>query len=180
MKIALSGIAGSGKDYFASSLINNYNFVRFSFSDQLKEIGTEIFDWLEKDYPPEIKEKPLNITTSLGEKITLSPREIWLKLNFLREIENKLFIRKLKEQLERTRIEDYLISDIRTKEEFDFIKSQGFTTIFIEPDKSKLIHPENDFDKQIYNFKDQFDYMFFNDYTGTSKFENFLKENNIL
>lgn len=36
MKIAFMGISGSGKDFLANYLISNYEFVRLSFSDQLK------------------------------------------------------------------------------------------------------------------------------------------------
>jgi adenylate kinase family enzyme len=176
MKIAFSGIAGSGKDYFSSFLVEEHGFTRFSFSDQLKKLSTLIFDWIEEDYPPESKEKPLNITTSLGEKITKTPREIWLTFNFLRDVESKVFIRRLKEQLDKSKVEKRLISDMRTKDEFEFAKSEGYVTILIKPDKSKVIHKENDFDKQIKEFEDKFDYIFYNDFSGTSKFENFIKD----
>jgi len=174
MKIALSGIAGSGKDYFASHLIKK-GFARISYSDQLKKIGANIFDWLEKDYPPEVKEKPLNITTETGEVIEKTPREIWLNLNKLREIENQLFIRMLGKELSLTKVEDIVISDIRTKEEFDYAKRKGFTTIFIEPEKEKVMHKENEFDKQIYDFKDEYDFIFKNSFNGTDDFDYFFR-----
>ena len=44
LKIALTGIAGAGKDYLGNSL-KNYN--RLSFSDQLKRIGKDIFEWID-------------------------------------------------------------------------------------------------------------------------------------
>jgi len=174
MKIALSGISGAGKDYLAKALIEEMGFVRVSFSDQLKKIGASIFDWLESDYPPEKKEIPLNITTSQGELITLSPREIWLKLNFLREIENKLFIRKLEEELKLLVGVDIVLSDIRTKEELEWCRRNGFVTIRIIPE-GKVIHKEHEFDKQLDD--EEFDYEFINKFRPESKVEflNFIK-----
>jgi len=179
MKLALMGVSGAGKDYFAKYLIENYGYTRISFSDQLKRIASSIFDWLEEDYPPELKEKPLNVVTSLGEKITLSPREIWLKMNFLRDIEDGIFVRKLTEELKRLEkkgVENILISDIRTPPEYKWCRENGFTIIRIDADKT--IHKEHDFDKQIYNFTP--DYVFKNNFNGVEEFKNFLKLNNII
>ena len=44
-----------------------------------------------KRLPPLVKEDLLNITLSTGENITKSPREIWLHLNTLRDVEKKYF-----------------------------------------------------------------------------------------
>ena len=95
MKIAFMGISGSGKDYLAQHLIDNFNFTRFSFSDQLKKLAHTIYPWLQIDYPPIEKEEALNITVSTGELILSSPREVWLQLNNLRKVENLIFIRML-------------------------------------------------------------------------------------
>ena len=179
MKLALTGKSGAGKDYLVSYLINTYNFKRASFSDQLKRIASYIFDWLEEDYPPELKEKPLNIETPLGEKVQLSPREIWLKMNFLREIEDGIFVRKLTEEinnLEKSGINNIVISDIRTLPEYEWCKENGFTVIRIDVDKT--IHKEHEFDKQIYSFTP--DFIFKNDFNGVEEFEKFLKLNNII
>ena len=148
-KIALMGVAGSGKDWVYSNLIKKHpDLVRLSFSDHLKKIAHNTFDWLKRDYPPELKEKPLNIVTSLGERIELTPREIWLKMNFLREIENGLFVRKVKDDLDDLEfcgVENFIITDLRTKPELDFVKKEGFKIIRIL--NSNNFHLENDFDK---------------------------------
>lgn len=187
MKIALMGISGAGKDYFVSHLVKEQNYIRLSFSDQLKKIASQIFDWFEKDYPPELKEKPLNIETELGEKITLSPREIWLKMNFLRDIENDLFVRKLLEEMnslkrkyEKTiefgeipdfNPENIVISDIRTLPEYKMCKERGFKIIRI--DAEKTIHNKHKFDEQIFDFEP--DYVFKNEFDGIEKFDKFIK-----
>jgi hypothetical protein len=172
MRIALTGISGAGKDYFGKALINE-GYYRVSFSDQLKMIGSQIFNWLERDYEPEVKEKPLDIITSTGEKINFTPREIWLKLNKLRDIENGLFIRKLEEEMKLLRVEDILITDIRTKEEYDWCVRNDFKTIRIVPLK-EVIHKTNDFDKQLDDVK--FMYEFENKFDGdTSEFLEFIE-----
>lgn len=154
-KIALMGVAGSGKDWVCSEIMKRHQaFVRLSFSDCLKEICYNVFDWMEMDYSPEQKEKPLNVKTSLGEIINLSPRSIWLKMNFLREIENGLFVRKLNDKLDKLEfhgVENFIISDLRTKPELDFVKQNGFKVIKINNPVN--YHPENDFDK-IQNSKE--------------------------
>lgn len=47
MRIAFMGVSGSGKDYLSNYLINNYDFIRLSFSDQLKKLAHHIYPWLE-------------------------------------------------------------------------------------------------------------------------------------
>lgn len=173
MKIAFTGISGSGKDYLIEYLTRNKNFHRVSFSDQLKKLAKKIYPWIEKDYPPLIKEKPLNLTLSSGEIITNTPREIWIFLNSLRKIEDGLFVRMLEEELSLLNITNIVISDIRPQIEWDWCKKNGFTTIYIEPLKN--IYEPNDFDKQVLAYKDKSDFVFENDFNGTQKFENFIK-----
>ena len=147
-RICLMGASGSGKDWITLHLVKRYNYIRLSFSDALKEIASNTFDWLKKDYSPDEKEKPLNVKTYTGELITLSPREIWLKMNFLRQIEDGLFVRKMKEELEKIEyegFEHFVISDLRTKPELDFVKENGFSIIkIVNPNN---YHPDNEFDK---------------------------------
>ncbi|MDE9455958.1 hypothetical protein [Xenorhabdus bovienii] len=99
MKIAFMGVSGSGKDFLSDYLILNHNFIRLSFSDQLKKLANYIYPWMKKDYPPERKMSPLNITLPTGESIHHSPIDIWLNLNNLRNVEEKIFIRMLSEEI---------------------------------------------------------------------------------
>lgn len=171
--IALTGISGSGKDYLVSYLVNELGYTRVSFSDQLKEIAHIIFPWFEKDYPPMIKEQPLNITTQTGEFIEFTPRQIWLKLNSLREIENFIFIRMLEDKIKSMDTNKIVISDIRPQIEWDWCRKMGFKTIYIEPLKN--IYEPNDFDNQVLGYKEQADYVFENDFTGLNKFKKFIE-----
>ncbi|EEJ1386094.1 AAA family ATPase, partial [Salmonella enterica subsp. arizonae] len=99
MKIAFMGVSGSGKDFLANYLISDHGFIRLSFSDQLKKLANYIYPWMKKDYAPEEKMLPLNVSLPTGELICHSPRDIWLSLNSLRGIEEKIFIRMLSEEL---------------------------------------------------------------------------------
>ncbi len=174
MKLAFTGISGCGKDYLVSHLINHHNYTRVSFSDQLKKLAHKIYPWMKQDYPPFEKEQPLDITLSSGEKISLTPRQIWLKLNCLRDIEDGLFLRMLEEQLSLLNVPNIVISDIRPQLEWEWCKKNEFTTIYIEP--LKKIYNPNDFDKQVLNYKDQADYVFENDFNGIEKFKRFITD----
>ena len=43
--IVICGYQGSGKDTLAKILINEHNFIKFSFADAVKDILTSIFGW---------------------------------------------------------------------------------------------------------------------------------------
>jgi len=112
-KIAIMGVSGSGKDYIVDIMKKNYGFCRVSFSDQLKKLSTMIYPWLNKDYSPDLKELPLNITIQeTGEYITDTPRQIWLKLNKMRDIEDGLFVRMLSQETSLLKGSDIVISMI--------------------------------------------------------------------
>lgn len=171
-KLSFYGYAGAGKDYLVSHLVENYGYKRLSFSDQLKKVASSIFDWLEEDYKPISKETPLCVTTSLGETITHTPREIWLMVNKLREVEDNLFVRMFVEEYSRCKTDKIVVSDVRTDSEYQLCKSLGFSVIKVEP--SKMIYEPNEFDKQ----QDKFvpDFIFPNNFNGLSEFEEFMKQ----
>lgn len=177
MKIAFMGVSGSGKDFLADYLISNYNFIRLSFSDQLKKLSKFIYPWMEEDYPSERKALPLNITLPTGELIHHTPRDIWLNLNGLRKIENKIFIRMLSSEMKlleknNTSKINIIITDIRSNEEFLWCKENHFTVIYIN-------RTENDYkkypiDKHVIENKYKTDYQFDNDTNGTTRFKSFF------
>lgn len=180
MKIALCGIAGSGKDYFADFIMQKYDYQRLAFANALKETCAEIYPFLKKDYPAFEKEQPLNLEIN-GNLITKSPREIWLKTSeTLREVDPLYFHNKSVYKIEQFMNEtnNILITDLRMKIEFDSLIDLGFTIIYIEP-KQKLYQP-NEFDKQINEFVNYIPYKFTNNFNGTDEFEDYLKTNNLV
>jgi len=175
VKIAFMGVSGSGKDYIVDILKNEYGFVRFSFSDQLKKLGAKIYPWLKPDYPPEEKEKPLNLLIEeTGEVITKTPREIWLSLNKLRDVENELFVRMLADEMSLVHVDNYVISDIRTQNEYDWCVDNGFQIVAI---KGEAKHPKNDFDNWVRETisDGKYDYEFTNEFDGKEKIRTFIE-----
>jgi tRNA uridine 5-carbamoylmethylation protein Kti12 len=169
MKIALSGIAGSGKDYLGNHLVKELNFKRFAFADELKKIAKTIYPYLKEDYEAFEKETPLNIDTGF-EKITKTPREIWLVVNKIREVEDSIFIRRTHETIQASNHSNTLITDVRTLEEFEYCKKHGYTIIHITP--SELIYEPNEYDKQILEFKDEC-VDFYNDFDNPNTLKEF-------
>ncbi|WP_217538374.1 adenylate kinase [Vibrio metschnikovii] len=179
MKIAFMGVSGSGKDFLARYLIDEHNFIRLSFSDQLKKLASHIYPWMEKDYLPEEKTLPINITLSTGESIKHTARDIWLHLNKLREIEDRIFIRMLSEELinleERYKeTQNIIITDIRSNEEFIWSKNNGFIVIYIE--RSNNHYEKYEIDKYINLNKPKSDYKFRNNEDGMGNFKAFIEE----
>jgi len=178
MKIAFMGISGSGKDFLANYLVSNYEFVRLSFSDQLKKLANHIYPWMEKDYSPGNKTLPLNIALPTGDFIKHSPRDIWLSLDKLREIEEKIFIRMLSEELRfleenEGMNKNIIITDIRSNEEFAWCKSNQFTIVHIERENNN--YKRYEIDKYVNENKTKSDYHFNNSMSGIDSFENFFE-----
>lgn len=175
MKLAFTGIAGSGKDFLVDCLIKEHDYTRVSFSDQLKKIAAMVYPWLEMDYPAITKEAPLDIyVTETGEHITKTPRQIWLHLNKLRGIEDGIFLRMLQNQILEIETDNLVISDIRPKLEWDWCKNNDFITIYVERPNNP--YEPNEFDKQVLNYKEEADYVFINDCDGLYVFRKFIEE----
>ncbi len=171
LKLAFTGEAGCGKDYVMDILQEEYNFHRISFSDQLKKLAVKIYPWMAKDYPSETKELALNIQLE-NEIITKSPREIWLSLNKLRDVEDGLFVRMLEDEMNLLRIDNIVISDIRTQNEWDWCKDNDFTTVYIHNENSP--HKKNDFDDFSRSLENETDYHLTNDMDGPDFVRNFM------
>ena len=171
------GKSGAGKDFLADYLIEQHNFVRFSFSDQLKKLAKIIYPWLQCDYPAIVKEEKLNIKLSTGEVIDKSPREIWLHLNTLRDIEKHLFIRMLDEDIAKTisvgGVKDILISDIRSTDELSWCQQNNFKIVYLQ--STKQVYQHYDIDAQIIDNKDKADVVFVNKHNGINDFKDFYK-----
>ncbi|MEI7186180.1 adenylate kinase [Dickeya dianthicola] len=173
------GISGSGKYFLANYLISNHEFVRLSFSDQLKKLANHIYPWMEKGYSPEEKMLPLNIILPTGDLILHSPRDIWLSLDKLRMIEEKIFIRMLSEDLQHLEKngktnKNIIITDIRSNEEFTWCKNNQFTIVYIERENNN--YKKYEIDKYIIDNKTKSDHHFRNDTNGIDSFKNFFEK----
>lgn len=135
---------------------------------------------MEKDYPSEEKTLPLNISLSTGELISYSPRDIWLSLNKLREIEEKIFIRMLAEELKFLESNNtvnerrIIFTDIRSNEEFIWCKNNNFTIIYIE--RVANDYKKYEIDNHVIENKEKADYHFHNNTSGIDSFKLFFEE----
>jgi len=173
IKIAIMGQSGVGKDYIVDVMTKGYSFNRVSFSDQLKKLAVKIYPWMKRDYPASEKELPLNITVN-GELITKTPREIWLSLNRLRDIEDGMFVRMLEDELKLLSVPNIVISDIRTQNELDWCKANDFQIVAV---MSEISHPENKFDDFVRGAiaRGEYDFEFDNTKRGNSDIIKFVE-----
>ena len=130
MLIGVSGLAGSGKDTVANHLCANYNFVKISFADTLKDAVAMIFDLprelLEGD-TEESREWRENHVTSSGK----TPREI-LQLfgtEVGRSIDGDVWVRATRRRANELMQKgvSVVIPDMRFPNEQDMCNEIGFT-----------------------------------------------------
>jgi hypothetical protein len=177
-KIGFIGKAGSGKDYLTTSLIcdSGKKYKRFAFADDLKKIASDIFPWLDEDYPPFSKEKPITVFLEDGSTIEISPREVWIGMNCLKKIDPYVFLRKTLQRIDRCILDEefgIIVTDVRNEMEANSLLKRGFTLIYIEP--LKHIYEENEYDKNIEELKKFSHSIFENDFGGPKTVERFMK-----
>lgn len=125
--VVLTGRKYSGKDTFASSIFP-LGFTRLSFSDQLKRITNNIFPFVSLDYPQVDKD------TKLFNNGTLSPRDIWLKMNVVTEIDKNILVRSLEREMVEFNSSGrtlFCITDLRKPEEYQWVQAMGYPIIKI-------------------------------------------------
>jgi adenylate kinase family enzyme len=138
MKLALVGVAGSGKDYLASILIKNLGFNRVSFADPLRAVCASIFDI--GDYASDDKKD------TIIEQYGMSAREIWIKMSAtIRSIDDDIWIDKTADLINQYGDdENIIITDCRTVRETYALHNLGFKFIWINrPENTK---PLNQYD----------------------------------
>lgn len=127
--IALCGKKGVGKDTLFNS-VSDQGFQRLSFSDQLKEICSDIFPWLALDYPQGEKDRK----QFEGKFGLLSPRDVWMAMNVITEIDENVLVSRLERQLHKyinagQRL--FIITDLRKEEEHRWVKKNEIPIIKI-------------------------------------------------
>ena len=151
MIIGIMGKARSGKDTVAK-LFEEADFIRLSFADNLKWAAKRLFGWDGKK-----DEKGRKLLIALGEKLREINSDIWIKslLNSNSDILHK----------------NIVISDVRYKNEADWIKSCN--GILIKVIRIDLPHADADWRKHA-SETELDDYP--SDYTIEAKELNELKE----
>jgi len=157
--IGICGQARSGKDTIADYLSSKYNFRKIAFADKLKWALSSLFflsnNQLYGDKKEEIdlywNKSPRALLQGVGDK--------------LREVHPDIWIRHVRRQVESIADIDFVITDIRYKNELQMVKEIGGDVWFVrrptapEIEGSKthasemelLTIPQNKFDKIIIN-----------------------------
>jgi len=141
MIIGISGKAQSGKDTAGLYLTGCQGFTRVASADALKRIAMRTFNWDgQKD------ERGRKFLQDLATAVRNYDPDFWIKIT-LQEIEN------------RSLAKDFVITDVRYKNEANLLKEKGAILIRIEREGiKKYDHPSETelddyegFDYRIYN-----------------------------
>ena len=116
MKIAITGQMRSGKDTFANYFMMR-GFQKVAFGDGIKEISYKLF-------PEKMSEgKPRELYQSLGQKLREIDQNVWINL----------LDRRVK-TMEAYGATNFIVTDLRQLNEYEFLKENGFTIVKIEAD----------------------------------------------
>ena len=174
MIVVLTGRKKAGKDTLASTLFK-HEFIRISFSDQLKRICADLFPWLELDYPQEVKDQ------KIFNNETLSPRDIWLSLNVLTEIDRTILVRSLETELNKWTSQDlgelnFIITDLRKPEEYEWVQKMGYPIIKIIDGCSREGIVEDSLEDFIEQIVPNYEFVNNKDEDSKLRFEQFVME----
>ncbi len=148
MIIAIAGKKGSGKDTVADIMVKEYNFIKYRFADDIKKIAEILFNFNQEQLNGNKKDE-------LDKNWNITPREFYQKFgtDYIQEIFPKMFpylfeknninkrefwLKKFelwyKDIISRKHCCFVVISDLRFKHEYDYIKKLGGYIIKVERD----------------------------------------------
>ena len=191
MIIAITGKKGSGKDTLADIIVNEYDFIKYSFGDDIKLISKILFNFNNEQLygnKKDIIDDNWHITPreffqkfgtdyiqnifpktfpNIFNKGNIDNKEFWLKkfeLWYLNEKRNK-------------KIFFVVISDLRFIHEYNYIKKLGGYIIKIERDNlNDNINTEHISENELDNFtNDKFNYVIKNN-GSINDLENIIKK----
>lgn len=118
MRIAVTGKMRSGKDTLASYFINDLHFQKLGFRDGIEKIGQDFF--------PELlaKGKPRKFYQHVGQSLREIDPYVWIN-----------FLDKRLQALNGTGIENFIVTDVRQVNEYNYLKKQGFIVLKVEADE---------------------------------------------
>lgn len=134
MKIALAGVAGSGKNYLADHVTERYGWKQTAFAYPLKKLCTELFPFMQLEPSHVTKDKPIGDVLINGKSFHVSKthRDIWLETSAtVRAIYDDIWIDKTMDICHANN--SIIITDLRTVKEFDACLRNDIVTIWIEP-----------------------------------------------
>ena len=130
--IGFAGKARSGKDTAGAYLVENYQFLRYSFAQPLKDATKIMFHLTDKQI--ENKEKA-------AEPWGRSPRELYQKVgtDIARAIDPNVWVKGAEIFKQDNPGRSIVITDVRFSNEAFWIRSQGGVVVFLES-KTRGIH----------------------------------------
>lgn len=174
--IAFMGERKSGKDHFCEFIEDKFHGTRLSFSDEVRKLASNTFTWLPEHISPDMKDEPFDHPFN---PFGFSPRQIWLQVAKVRDIDPHYFVRQFKKNQYTGKDPQlsnrlYIITDFRTPEEWEFLQQNKIPVIKINLESRDGIEPDA-FEEYVRNFHEQ-DTTFVNKKDGTKEFEKFFKE----
>jgi len=174
LKVAITGKANSGKNtvsglicYAACS--DKQNFVHLSFADPIKEIAQTLFPQLPSQYlygPSEYRSNVIPNAFKNGEPLTV--RQLLIDIGTsAREYNPKIWIDILHHRFDIAKNENphlIIISDVRFKNEFEFLKKLGFYQIRLHRNEHAKIDHVSETDQDAIQ-DSQFDCILHNNST---------------
>lgn len=163
--LVLTARRGTGKDYLTQCLIDAYppcfgkykKVQRLSFSDELRVLAHELFPWCPLDPDYQDKDIPVQHPDNV---MGLSPRDVWKRLAddndpSLRRIDPKILVNRFKARnipvIEANPDTLFVITDLRTEVEDDFVNENGWYKLRIEnPNPPKSL---DEFENKIYTYR---------------------------
>ena len=127
VKIAITGKMRSGKDTFASPLLNRPNVVHLKFADGITDLIGE--------YLPELllEGKPREAYQVIGQALRQFDGDVWV-----RELERQYDYAQIVADYENFPV-DIIITDVRQPNEYQWCKDNGFTVVKMTcPDEVRI------------------------------------------
>ncbi|MGD2330640.1 AAA family ATPase [Bacillus amyloliquefaciens] len=115
MKIAVAGKMRSGKDTLAKFFIENDKAYQLAFGDGIKKVANTYFPHIVA------QGKPRKLYQFIGEEFRKIDPYVWVN-----------YLDQRMKHLGFLHIEDFVVSDVRQMNEYEYLKSKGFTVIKVE------------------------------------------------
>ena len=148
MIIGITGKAGVGKDTVADHLISQYGFVKYSMAQPIKDLLNARHGWSNADWQDrEWKERP-NVWAGIGaDGYYMSPRQCaqWLGTEAGRMVHGEdCWIKIARRKIEDMLPASVVISDIRFRNEAQFVRDMGGVIVRIDRDVAPVADHESE------------------------------------
>ena len=125
--IGFAGKARSGKDTAGAYLVDNYNFLRYSFAQPLKDATKIMFGLTDE----QIKDKE-----RAAEPWGMSPRDLYQRVgtDIARNIDVNVWVKGANMFVKKNPERSVVVTDVRFSNEAFWIRSQGGLVVFLHSD----------------------------------------------